>query len=522
MNKSANKSIAIKLIISICIIIMTSFIGLSQTNTYSIVGTGQTISYDTTGVIIMPTSGQAFFGQNSNHPGTMRSYTNNGNGTVTDNVTGLMWQQSEDRTGDGAINFYDKLTYYEAIDSAATCHTGGYNDWRLPTIKELYSIAMFYGYEPGPGQSTCMKFIDTNYFSVGYGDVNSLSHGDLGTERVIDGQIVSSTKYVSTTFGMLETMFGFNFIDGRIKGYPTTYTVPEDGQTKHYYVLYVRGNTAYGTNQFVNNGNGTITDNATGLMWMQNDNGTGVLWKDALSYAENLTYAGYSDWRLPDVKELQSIVDYTRSPATTSSAAINPMFNCTQITNEGGVTDYPWYWSNTTFSGQSQTNGASATYVCFGRAMGYFTGFGLGWTDIHGAGCERSDPKPRSFTGYTHNGNGYYNANAPQGDAVRIYNYARLVRYVNPSSGINNFDHNNTSVNIYPNPAHDYLSIDLSGVLNQIASLKIYNSIGQLVYSENVTMPSKITVETSNFPSGIYVVNFITEKAVITNKFIKE
>ena len=484
------------------ITLMTSFIGFSQSNTYQIVGTGQTISYDTTSAITMPTLGQAFYGQNSNHPGIMRSYTNNGNGTVTDNLTGLMWQQTEDRTGDGTINFYDKLTYAEAMDSAATCNTGGYNDWRLPTIKELYSLAMFFGSEPGPPPSTCIKFIDTTYFSVGFGDVNSLSHGSLGTERIIDGQIASSTIYVGTTMSVVEAMFGFNFIDGRIKGYPTTSTVPECGTAKHYYVLYVRGNTAYGIDQFVNHGNGTITDHATGLMWMQNDNGTGVLWKDALSYAENHTYAGYSDWRLPDVKELQSIVDYTRSPATSNSAAINPLFNCTQITNEGGVADYPWYWTNTTFSGQSQTNGASACYVCFGRAMGYFTGFGLGWTDIHGAGCQRSDPKPRSFSGFTQNGTGYYNANSPKGDAVRIYNYVRLVRYVDPSIGINE-NKEGSFFNLYPNPVSDQLTIEIKGNKEK-ASYEIYNSYGQIV--QKGSLVGKTVVQTNYFSSGVYLI----------------
>ena len=426
-------------VIAIMCFLNMSLVGCSKSNNtatvadnlpsitgYPIVSTHQSKYYDSLTEIVAPVSGTAFYGENAMYPGSTRKYVNNGDGTITDMVTGLMWQQTEDRNGDGAINFYDKLTYYEAVAGASACKTGGHTDWRLPTIKELYSIAMFYGAEPGPGQSTCTKYIDTNYFSVGYGDVNSLQHGDLGTERIIDGQVATSTKYASTTFGALEAVFGFNFIDGRIKGYPTTYTVPEDGQAKHYYVLYVRGNTAYGTNQFINNGNGTITDNATGLMWMQNDNGKGVTWEKALGYAENLTYAGYSDWRLPDVKELQSIVDYTRSPSTSNSAAINPLFNCTQITNEAGVADYPWYWSNTTFSSSSTANGGSACYVCFGRAMGYFAG--VGWTDIHGAGCERSDPKPSSFAGYTQNGNGYYNANSPQGDAVRIYNYARLVR----------------------------------------------------------------------------------------------
>ncbi len=442
MKSKTNKNRLLSAFIAVAILLNISLTGCSNDNTgsdavtdnlpnitgYPIVSTNQTKFYDNTTEISAPTTGSAFYGQNAMYSGNASNYVKNGDGTVTDMVTGLMWQQTEDITGDGAINFYDKLTYSEALAGAATCKTGGHTDWRLPTIKELYSLGMFYGNEPGPGESTCVKYINENYFSVGYGDVNALSHGGLANERVIDGQIATSTKYVSTTYGQLEAMFAFNFIDGRIKGYPTTYIVPEDGQTKHFYVLYVRGNTSYGTNQFVNNGNGTISDNATGLMWMQNDNGTGLTWENALSYAENLTFSGYSDWRLPNTKELQSIVDYTRSPATTNSAAINPLFSCTQITNEGGAADYPWYWSNTTFSTGTPTNGTSAIYVCFGRAMGYYSG--LGWTDVHGAGSQRSDPKINNFTGYTQNGNGYYNANAPQGDAVRILNYVRLVRNI--------------------------------------------------------------------------------------------
>ncbi len=517
MKPLLKRSLVVSAIMTICLVTMTRLIGFSQILTYPIVGTGQTISYDTTQAITMPVTGQPFYGQNSNHPGTMRSYTNNGDGTVTDNVSGLMWQQTEDRNGDGEINFYDKLTYNEAMDSAAICNTGGYNDWRLPTIKELYSLAMFFGVEPGPGQSTCIKFIDTTYFNVGYGDVNSLSHGDLGTERIIDGQIASSTLYVSTTMGVVETMFGFNFIDGRIKGYPTTSSVPEDGQAKHYYILYVRGNSVYGTNQFVDNGNGTITDNATGLMWMQNDNGSDLLWKDALSYAENLTFAGYSDWRLPDVKELQSIVDYDRSPATTSSAAIDPIFNCTSITNEGGVADFPWYWSSTTFSGQSQTNGPSACYICFGRAMGYFTGFGLGWTDIHGAGCQRSDPKPKSFSAFTQNGTGYYNANAPQGDAVRIYNYARLVRNAEPAS-INE----NTSpdlFDVYPNPTSNEVVIEMHGNSKTVI-FEMFNSMGQIVKTGSFI--ENTTVQLDAFAPGIYFIKINNGNIYKIKKIVKE
>ena len=93
---------------------------------------------------------------------------------------------------------------------------------------------------------------------------------------------------------------------------------------------------AYTTNSM------NYTDNVTGLMWQQTADRDGngevkavdkLSQSDAISYCSNLSLAGYSDWKLPDAKELQSIVDYTRSPDTTASAAINAIFNTTAITN---------------------------------------------------------------------------------------------------------------------------------------------------------------------------------------------
>ena len=151
---------------------------------------------------------------------------------------------------------------------------------------------------------------------------------------------------------------------------------------------------------------------------MKDDSGKGMTWQEALEYAENYNYGGYDDWRLPSIKELQSIVDYDRSPDFTSSAAIFPLFNCTQIINEAGQKDYPAYWSSTTHQRYaSDWVGINACYVCFGRAMGYMGR----WIDVHGAGAQRSDPK-------NGNPNDYPNGFGPQGDAIRIYNYVRLVR----------------------------------------------------------------------------------------------
>jgi hypothetical protein len=302
-----------------------------------------------------------------------------------------------------------KVTYREAVAGASACRTGGYDDWRLPTIKELYSLILFSGSDPDPRarQTDAQPFLDTRFFAFSYGDS---SKGD----RIIDSQFATCSVYESTTMNGNQTMFGVNFADGRIKGYPTGRT-PRGEKT--YYVLYVRGNPEYGKNRFRDNGDGTISDLATGLMWMKADSTEGMNWKDALSYAETLTAAGHDDWRLPNAKELQSIVDYSRCPDITQSAAISPLFDVTAIKNEAGQTDFPAYWSSTTHL-RGDGNAAAAAYVAFGRGMGNMHGR---WMDVHGAGCQRSDPKSGDPSRFWY-------GRGPQGDAIRILNYVRCVR----------------------------------------------------------------------------------------------
>ena len=142
-------------------------------------------------------------------------------------------------------------------------------------------------------------------------------------------------------------------------------------------------------------------------------------WEEALAWVEARNaeaYLGYSDWRLPNAKELESIVDYTRSPATTSSAAIDPVFGATIITNEAGADDYAFYWSGTTHA--SAMGGQAGAYVAFGRSLGYMNG---SWADVHGAGSQRSDPKIGDPADYP-------TGHGPQGDAIRIDNFVRVVR----------------------------------------------------------------------------------------------
>jgi hypothetical protein len=101
---------------------------------------------------------------------------------------------------------------------------------------------------------------------------------------------------------------------------------------------------------FIDNDDGTVSDTVTGLMWQQAENGGERTWRIALSTCEALELAGQSDWRLPDIRELQSIVDDRNY-----FPAIASVFN---IGNEG-------YWSGTT---DTQTPG-NAWYVQFQRGF---------------------------------------------------------------------------------------------------------------------------------------------------------
>jgi Protein of unknown function (DUF1566) len=392
-----------------------SAVGLCAAPAYPMVGTGQTKCYDNAREISPPRPGQPFYGQDAQHPGVAPAYRGNGDGTVSDLNTGLMWVQARG----------PKLTWDAAMAGAKSCRAGGHTDWRVPSIKELYSLILFTGECHGP-MTASKPFLDTNYFHFVYGDV---SRG----ERPIDCQDWSATEYLGTTMNGNPTVFGVNFADGRIKGYPKFMRRREGMRVNTLYVRYVRGNRGYGQNEFHDNGDGTISDRATGLMLTKADSGKGMKWEQALAYAERLTLAGHADWRLPNAKELQSLVDYNRSPGATDPVrrgpAIDPVFQTTKL-DDG---EYPFFWSSTThLDGPPEWAGTAAVYVAFGRATGWMQ-FPPGWgeyrlLDVHGAGAQRSDPKAGDPDAFPH-------GRGPQGDVIRINNFVRCVRGGSPAVG---------------------------------------------------------------------------------------
>jgi len=240
--------------------------------------TGQTQSYTNT------------FGEDSDYDCNPHSYTDLGNGIVRDNVTGLEWQQA---TAPGTY------TWQQAIDYCNNLSLGGKDDWRLPTIKELSTLVD--SSIPYPGLT-----INTSYFP------NTVAY-----------YYCSSTTSANDTGNVWGVEFASGYVD-------TIY------KSSYYYVRAVRGGQS--NNNFIDNGNGTITDTSTGLMWQKATAPGTYTWEQALTYCENLTLpaGGYSDWRLPNKNELQSIVDYSRY-----NPAIDPTFFPGTVASD--------YWSSTTY-----------------------------------------------------------------------------------------------------------------------------------------------------------------------------
>ncbi|MCP3919410.1 MAG: DUF1566 domain-containing protein [bacterium] len=391
-----------------CLAASASAAAASPQDGYVVVDTGQDLCYDDQDEIAPPASGQAFHGQDAQVQGTQPSYLDNGDGTISDMNTGLVWQKSPD--------FGTKRTWTEAGAYADSLVLAGHDDWRMPTVKELYSLMDF------RGTSTAIPpvpYIDTTFFDFQYPDP---SFGD----RLVDVQFWSSTAYVGTTMNGDPTAFGVNFADGRIKGYPTA-PLP-GGETFARYVRCVRGTTVYGINDFVDNGDGTVTDHATGLMWAKSDSASSVSWEGALASAANSTLAGATDWRVPNAKELQSIVDYTRAPDATDPARVGPALDPVFDIND----PESWCWSSTTHLDPPLGTLSWAVYVCFGLSTGWMEqppnsgNFNL--LNVHGAGAQRSDPKQGNPSSYPF-------GHGPQGDVIRIFNSVRLVRDAGECSG---------------------------------------------------------------------------------------
>ncbi len=225
-----------------------------QTTPYTVVDAGQTNSYSASGMVLaqVPDTNSVYYGQDAQFQDAPPSFCNNGDGTVSDLNTGLMWEQ---------VPSTNRFTWSTAAIYAATNRLAGYSDWRLADIKELFSLAAY-------KDATNRVFIDVNYFT----SWDPTNYG-LNVEM---GQTWAATPYPKPAGppGQPQTNIThwmFNFYDGHLKA----------NTAGPNWVRLVRGGS-YGANQFVANGNGTVNDLATGLMWQQADDGVGRDWTNAM------------------------------------------------------------------------------------------------------------------------------------------------------------------------------------------------------------------------------------------------
>jgi hypothetical protein len=397
-----------ELLFGIIIINSTLFFGQSVSKTIQLLpDTGETQSYTTT------------FGEDHDYLINTPSFTNNNNGTITDNVTGLMWQQVDG----GEMTFENAVTYCNSL------MLGGYSGWRLPTPIESYSILIHQNSNPA---------INTNFFT--------LTTAEYWWTSVFENN--STTKVWCTNAG------------GGIGNHPKIETISAGG-TKKFHARAVRTVTTPTTitNHFTDNGD-TITDNLTQLIWQKIPNTAALTWEQALVYAEGLTIGTSSDWRLPNIKELQSL----NNELATNPSVFSPYFSIVGIHN---------YWSSTTLPNPT----LSAWY--------WSTAFGI--------------------TTYS---------------AKTGTNYVICVRGT-PSLALNNIE-SHTSIKITPNPSSDFVSISFPSYIG-LARIEIADALGKVVLNKEFIINSnEYLLDTEGISDGIYYLSVVNGNQKNTCKIVKK
>ena len=261
--------------------------------------TGQTTSYTSTP------------GEDADFTIDPPSFTENNNGTINDNITGLIWQKT-----DGG-----EMTYVNASVLYKTLNLGGKTDWRLPTSHELFDINHFDKINPA---------LNTTYFTA-----TSAEYWWTSDPRADDATAIWVVN-----------------AGGGIGAHPKSETLSAGG-TKRFHVRMVRNPNIAAVNagHFKDNGDGTITDNTTGLVWQKMQSPTTVAWEEALVYCNDLVLAGKSNWRMPNIKELQSLNE---------EKLFKPSFNKTYFINISSGN----FWSSTTM--QNSTSKAWDINIDYG------------------------------------------------------------------------------------------------------------------------------------------------------------
>ena len=269
-------------------------------------------------------------------------FIDNGDGTITDNMTGLMWLKDAN-PGMALFGGAGFKTWQETLDTVAAINNGtkdmspckdytaNYTDWRLPNINEFTSLlnAGNKNFAAWLNSQGFFNASDTGYWTSTSANLIGISSPDKAwamNSAVQSGYLQITDKNSNTRCTWLVrgknagpckvAKTGQNICydtDGNVRPCAGT---GEDGE-------FQKG-VAWPDPRFIDNGDGTVTDNLTGLMWLKDISGLGsdtwsadlVKVSDLNTAPENfrglLDYtANYNDWRMPNKNEIMSIVDYS-------------------------------------------------------------------------------------------------------------------------------------------------------------------------------------------------------------------
>lgn len=267
-----------------------------------LVDTGQSSCFDAEDHTLNPCPGMGdpFYGQDGNYQKVGPNLWDNNDETVSDFRTGLMWlRTSFVPFVDGTYIQHD---WPEAIAYCEGLSHAGYTDWRLAENFELQSLVDFSRYDSAIRLPIVSKW------------------PRLWSATPIASDPTKGWKLIGST--------------GRIW---------VDDNANKAATLCVRGEYQ-NPGSFVDNGN-SVTDTTTFITWQKSDDGQVRTWKQALSYCADLTLDEESDWRLPDIRELSSLIDFS-----SYNPALNDSYFPTKMASH-------LYWSSTT-SVVSYFNGA--------------------------------------------------------------------------------------------------------------------------------------------------------------------
>ena len=299
----------VKRITILSMILTISWIGITMAGTIQLPQTGQTTCYDSAGTQLFSCAGTGQDGEYQTGVVWPIPRFQSGSGTETDcmidNLTGLMWQKNAGTVG---TTWQEALDYVQTLNLTETpC---GHNDWRLPNVNELESLVH-------AGQGNTATWLNTQGFQniqpVEYwsSTSNTGSPENAWEVRLYDGYVALREKVGSIPYSPPSVRGGSSGLaqlwqTGQTKCYdssgvelPSCAGTGQDGEH--------RAGVAWPDPRFTVTGD-CVTDNLTGLMWIQAPSPITSTWQAALDYTNSFSLCGFDDWRLPNRKEQLSLV----------------------------------------------------------------------------------------------------------------------------------------------------------------------------------------------------------------------